>query len=52
MAARSAHPAIVVYGAVMHIRSFELLSFAPGASFFWQREPFRKFQEQPRSLRD
>jgi hypothetical protein len=20
--------------------------------FFWQREPFRKFQEQPRSLRD
>jgi hypothetical protein len=19
---------------------------------FWQREPFRKFQEQPRSLRD
>src|SRR5215470_16458275 len=31
---------------------FELLSFAPGASFFWQREPFRKFQEQPRSLRD
>src|SRR5262249_37539859 len=23
-----------------------------GPLFFWQREPFRKFQEQPRSLRD
>ena len=42
--------AIIVYGAVVHIRSVR--PQANRALFFWQGKPFRKFQELPRSLRD
>src|SRR5262249_9875262 len=42
--------AIIVYGAVMHIRSVR--PQANRALFFGREKPFRKFQEQPRSLRD
>src|SRR6516162_4128768 len=42
--------AIIVYGAVMHIRSVR--PQANRALFFGRGMLFRKFQEQPRSLRD
>src|SRR5262245_6220599 len=42
--------AIIVYGAVVHIRSVR--PQANRALFFGREKPFRKFQEQPRSLRD
>jgi hypothetical protein len=29
-----------------------ILNFAPGTSFFGRGKPFRKFQEQSRSIRD